>query len=102
MRTAVLPGGAELKVAAGEPGPVTLAIDPEHLILSAAELESSALNRLPGRVIRAEEAGDSLRVFVDVGVPLCARVTTRSFERMGLAVGGDVWVTFKATAVRVL
>lgn len=102
VRTAVLPGGVELKVAAGEPGPVTLAIDPEHLILSAEELESSALNRLQGRVTRAEDAGDSLRVYIDAGVPLCARVTVRSFEGMRLRVGGEVWVTFKATAVRVL
>ena len=102
VRTVVLPGGVEFKVAAGEPGPVTLTIDPEHLILSAEELESSALNRLPGWVTRAEDAGDWLRVYVDVGVPLCAHVTARSFERLGLNVGRRVWVTFKATAARLL
>lgn len=99
-----LPPGAdlEIKVAGGEPGPVSVAIDPEHLILSAAELHSSALNHLPGTVTRVEAQGDSLRVFVDVGVSLCARITARSYQEMGLNAGRRVWVTFKATAVRIL
>lgn len=102
VRSVSLTGGVELKIAEGEAGPVTVAIDPQHLILSAEELQSSALNRFPGTVTRAEALGDSLRVFVDVGVPLCALVTARSFEEMGLKVGQRVWVTFKATAVHVL
>ncbi len=95
-------GGAEFLVSEGAVGPVTLAIDPQNLILSASHLESSALNSFEGTVTRAEVQGDSLRVFLDVGVPLCALVTSRSFEGMGLNVGRRVWVTFKATSVRVL
>ena len=51
---------------------------------------------------RVESLNGSLRIYVDVGVSLCALVTVRSFEGMGLNVGRQVWVTFKATAVHVL
>jgi len=115
VRTVALVAGTELKVAGGEPGPVTVAIDPEDILLSAAPLESSALNRLSGKVRGAEAAarpdagrsgagapGTTLRVYVDVGVTLCARVTARSFRELGLEVGQPVWLTFKATAVRLL
>ena len=102
MRTVSLADGVVFKVAEGDEGPVTVAIDPQQLILSAEQLQSSALNRFEGTVTRAETQGDALRIFVDVGVPLCALITTRSFEEMGLNVGRRVWVTFKATAVRVL
>ena len=102
VRIVSLAGGLELKVAAGDVGPVTVAIDPQHIILSAEELQSSALNRFSGTVSRVESLNGSLRIYVDVGVSLCALVTVRSFEGMGLNVGRQVWVTFKATAVHVL
>ena len=102
VRIVSLSAGPQLKVADGDTGPVTVAIDPQHIILSVAELESSALNRFQGTVTRVESLNGSLRIYVDVGVPLCALITLRSFEDMGLNVGRQVWATFKATAVHVI
>ncbi|MFC1525673.1 ATP-binding cassette domain-containing protein [Candidatus Latescibacterota bacterium] len=103
VRTVVVNGGLEMRVSHGSAGPVTVAIDPQNIILSDQELESSALNRFAGPITRVEAQEDrSLRVFVDVGVPLCALITTRSFEGMGLNVGRRVWLTFKATAAHVI
>jgi molybdopterin-binding protein len=87
----------------GRPGSnITIAIDPEAVILSGEELESSALNRFEGRITRMEEVNGGVRVFVDVGVSLCALVTRCSVQRMSLTVGSSVWATFKASAVEVL
>ena len=91
-----------VKVADGEPGTVSIAIDPQDIILSTGELESSALNRCEGRISKIEEMNGSLRVFVDVGVELCTVVTRRSFDDMGLNIGKSVWATFKANAVKVI
>ena len=103
LRTVILDGGLVVRVAQGNRGPVTVAIDPEDIILSDQQLESSALNRFEGQVTRVETQEDRmLRVFVDVGsASLCALITPRSFEKMGLNVGRSTWVTFKATAVHV-
>jgi molybdate transport system regulatory protein len=65
---------------------------------------TSARNRFEGRVaevVRGESIG---RVSVDVGTetPLWALVTTDSLDRMALAVGDAVVVSFKATATRAL
>jgi molybdate transport system regulatory protein len=65
---------------------------------------TSARNRFEGRVaevVRGEAIG---RVAVDVGVetPLWALLTTDSLDRMGLAEGDEVIVSFKATATRAI
>lgn len=92
----------EIRVAEGQPGPATVAIDPQAIILSDYELMSSALNRLRGTIVKIEEAGGSVRVFMDTGIILCALITRKSYHDMNLNIGKSVWLTFKASAVRVL
>lgn len=62
---------------------------------------TSARNRIEG-VVRAVEVGEAIgTVTVDVGdVTLAALVTVESVERLELAPGDPVVVTFKATATR--
>jgi molybdopterin-binding protein len=86
----------------GVEGPVTIAVDPRDIILSNEEIQSSALNRFTGTITRIENVDGSLRVFVDVGVVLCALITRRSFLDMNMNIGKKVWVTFKANAVKVI
>jgi tungstate transport system ATP-binding protein len=71
-----------------------------ELILSRTPLESSARNRLQGRVTAVERIAGLLRVSVDCGVVLMALVTPAAAEEIGVAVGRDLVVTFKASAVR--
>lgn len=97
-----LGSGVSIRLAHHRAGEVTVAIDPQDILVSREPLASSALNRLSGSISRVEEAGGSLRIFVDAGLPFCALVTRRSYGDMGLNVGHPVWITFKANAVRVL
>jgi tungstate transport system ATP-binding protein len=94
-------GPLEIEVVTERTGPATLAIPPEEIVLSAAPLHSSARNAVPGRVIRVAEHGAAVRVTVDAGIELVALITRRSFEEMGLAVGGAVVASFKSVAVKV-
>jgi len=63
---------------------------------------SSARNRLPGRISRIVTQGPLVRVSVDCGVPVIASITRASAVEMGLAEGGDVVATFKASAVHLI
>jgi len=106
-----LPGGGPLQrvqvrdtvieVMTDRAGPVTLAIPPDEIVLSAEPLRSSARNTIAGRVVRVAEQGPAVRVTVDGGIELVALVTRSSFEALGLQVGGTVVASFKSVAVRV-
>lgn len=102
LRTVTVFEKVELRVGQGNEGDVTIAIDPEDILLSGEEIRSSALNRFAGTITKVEDVNGSLRVFIDTGVTLCALITRRSFLDMGLNIGKRVWVTFKANAVKVL
>ena len=103
VRSVAIAEGIAIAIGDGRPGTrVTLAIDPEDILLSGARLSSSALNAFQGPISKAEVANGSVRVFVNVGgVSLCALLTKTSFTAMNLNVGKVVWATFKANAVKV-
>ena len=72
----------------------------EEIVLAREAHASSARNQLRGRVTGIAAQGALAHVTLDAGgVPLVAALTTRSAREMGLAVGEEVWASFKATAV---
>jgi tungstate transport system ATP-binding protein len=78
-----------------------LSVDPEEIVLSPEPLNSSLRNSFRGRIIMiAEEAGRA-RITIDIGEKLNARITLESLQSLGLELGKEVWVSFKATAVKV-
>ena len=78
------------------PEDVTLAHPTEQAALS------SARNHLGGVIEAVTPASVSVRVVVDCGFRLIARVTPRSVEDLGLAVGSPIIAIFKASAAHVL
>ncbi|MGC8879608.1 MAG: ABC transporter ATP-binding protein [Anaerolineae bacterium] len=83
---------------------VLVCLRPEDVtLLSESALgESSARNRLIGRVARTSPAGMLVRVTVDCGFPVIALVTRNSAQILGLATGQKVMVSFKASAVHLI
>jgi tungstate transport system ATP-binding protein len=106
-----LPGGSSmqqvtvgpltLEVVTDRSGPATLAIPPDEIVLSTESLHSSARNVLKGRIVRVAEHGVAMRITLDAGIELVSLITRRSFDEMGLAIGGTVFASFKSVAVRV-
>jgi tungstate transport system ATP-binding protein len=96
-------GPLTIEVVTDREGPATLAIPPEEILLSTAPLQSSARNVIEGRIVRVAEQGAAMRVVIAAagGVELVALITRRSFEELGLSVGGSVFAAFKSVAVRV-
>jgi molybdopterin-binding protein len=84
---------------------VRVCLRPEDVTLLAPEpgtRQSSARNRLTGRVLRLVPSGAHLRVNVDCGFVLAALVTHRSAEALRLGEGVLVTAQFKATAPHLL
>jgi molybdopterin-binding protein len=82
------------------PGPAHAVIRAEEISLSAEPSMSSVQNQFRGRIVEIVPAGALSRVTVDAsGTAIVAAVTARSVRELALAVGGEVVVGFKATAV---
>ena len=63
---------------------------------------SSTRNSWAGSVVSIEPYGQLVKVLVDVGVDLVALVTPGAISDLGLAVGAEVDVGVKASAVRIV
>ncbi len=74
---------------------------PQHdIIVSEELLDSSAVNNLKGTIREMQLAGSGLEIIVDAGVELVVSVSQHSTTAMHLKPGKEVWLTFKASAVR--
>lgn len=93
--------GIKIRATTTLSGTVSVGIRPEELILSHGKFESSAINSFWGTITRVEDTGLYQYVYVDIGITLAAAVTRQSMERLHFAIGDEVTVTFKATAVQV-
>lgn len=82
-------------------GPVTVSIPSEDIVLSRETVLSSARNTLKGTIRDVSVEGEAVHVTVDVGVPLIAHITRSSLEKLDIEEGDSLYVTFKASSVRV-
>lgn len=64
--------------------------------------ETSARNRLDGKVIRLMPQGPLMKVIVDCGFPVTSLITRASAVQMKLEIGKEVQTSFKATAVHLI
>jgi tungstate transport system ATP-binding protein len=83
---------------------VLIGIRPENVTLygSSAKDNSSARNRLDGRVLRVIPQGPLAKVEVDCGFSLMALVTSRSLEELAIREGVEAGVSFKTAGIHVL
>jgi len=84
---------------------VTVFLRQEDITISLPLLKSapsSARNNLAGKVGRAFPQGSQIRVTVDCGFPVVALITRRSYEELGLGLGKEVIVSFKASSVHLM
>jgi len=82
-------------------GPSRAAVDPSVVLVSKDPVLSSALNAYTGRVTALQERSAGILVTADVGIPLKAHITRESLGSLGLTIGSDVVLTFKAASVMV-
>jgi len=96
-----LGNGVGIEASVRREGLVTASVRPEDIILSNSRLVSSARNVFRGKVTEVSDFGDTVKLRVDAGKEFVAQITRRSFEGMELNIGSQVYLTFKASAVRI-
>lgn len=79
-----------------------IAIDPRQIIVSDQQLHhTSMLNSFQGRLIQIAEEAGHIRLLIDCHEPFHAIITPTSLKNLGLHLGDNVWINFKASAVSV-
>jgi len=96
-----LENGVNIEAAVRREGRVTAFVRPEDIILSDRRLVSSARNVFRGKVTGISDFGDTVELRVDAGKEFTAQITKRSFKEMKINIGSQIYLTFKASAVRV-
>jgi molybdopterin-binding protein len=99
-----LDGGGEVAATAPAEGRVAVSVYPWEITLlrSDARALGSAQNRLLARVTSIVTLGNRARVGLLAGQPLVAEITQESARELGLRVGAEVSLAWKATATRVV
>ncbi|MDY6912124.1 MAG: ABC transporter ATP-binding protein [Chloroflexota bacterium] len=82
-------------------GKLHVSLRPEDILLSAEPLRSSARNSFKGSITNISNRGSTVYLTVAVPPNFVCMVTRRAFAEMELKEGGEVYVTFKASAVHV-
>jgi molybdate transport system ATP-binding protein len=98
-------GTAELlALSAGlAPGPVYVCIRGEDVTLERnPEPQTTARNRLPGRIVSLLPEGPLLRVLLECGFPLTALITRPAADQLGLQPGDQVIALIKAPAIHLV
>ncbi len=84
-------------------GDVLVAIRPESIILSKTKLESSMRNMLRGRIENMERRGSVVYIHLNFGTfTMLSVLTPNAIEALSLKIGNEVYVYFKASAVKII
>ncbi len=94
-------GNIKFHVLSKHEGPAFATIRADEIMLSNEVPHTSALNNFRGRITEIIYEGASCRVTVDIGIPLVALITRISAENLGLKIGMETHVIFKASSLHI-
>jgi len=83
-------------------GRVKVYVPPSDIVVSKKAFNSSGRNTFKGQIVEIQKYDSSVKLVVDAGPHFSVLITDASRCEMGLEFGSEVFLTFKATAVRVL
>ncbi len=93
-------GNIKFAIVSEKVGPAYISIDPRDIILSYEQFQSSARNSFLGKITKIIEQNHLVKLEIDIGIPLLVIITRESFFKMNLNLGSKVYLTFKASAVK--
>jgi molybdate transport system ATP-binding protein len=94
-------GGFSFQVPEAGSGPVFAVVHPRAVSLHRHQPEGTPRNIWRGPVESLDLEGERVRVRMGGAVPIVAEVTTAAVSELGLADGGDVWASVKASEITV-
>lgn len=95
-------GGLDIEASFARPGKVSVYVRPEDILVSTETLHSSARNVFHGRILGISDIGPVVRLSVDAGKKFNVQITKKSLKEMNLCIGSEVYLTFKASSVRLI
>ncbi|MGB6607656.1 MAG: ATP-binding cassette domain-containing protein [Atribacterota bacterium] len=93
-------GNIKFAIVSEKIGLAYISIDPRDIILSYEQFQSSARNSFLGKITKIIEQNHLVKLEIDIGIPLVVIITRESFFKMNLNLGSKVYLTFKASAVK--
>jgi molybdopterin-binding protein len=81
-------------------GKVSVHVRPEEILVSIKPFQSSARNMFKGIITQIADKGSVVRLTVDAGRKFNVQITKKSLTEMKLNIGSNVYLTFKASAVK--
>ena len=93
-------GNIKFAIVSEKVGLAYISIDPRDIILSYEQFQSSARNSFLGKITKVIEQNCLVKLEIDIGIPLVVIITRESFFKMNLNLGSKVYLTFKASAVK--
>lgn len=80
----------------------SILIRSNSITLSLVEPHSSNLNNYKGIITKINPKKEGYQVCVNIGLNIYANITSESCNKMEIAEGKDIWVSFKASSVEVI
>ncbi len=93
-------GNIKFAIVSEKIGPAYISIDPRDIILSYEQFQSSARNSFLGKTTKIIEQNHLVKLEIDIGISLVVIITRESFFEMNFNLGSKVYLTFKASAVK--
>ena len=93
-------GNVKFAIVSEKIGPAYVSIDPTDIILSYEPFQSSARNSFLGKIVKIIEQNHLVKLEIDIDIPLVVIITRESFQDMNFNLGSKVYLTFKASAVK--
>jgi len=102
--TSIIQVDQNLKIEASfnQQGKLAVHVRPEDILVSIKPLQSSARNVFKGTITGIKDLGHTVRLTVDAGKKFSVQITKKSLTEMKLNVGSEVYLTFKASSVRLI
>ncbi|MBS7624157.1 ABC transporter ATP-binding protein [Candidatus Bathyarchaeota archaeon] len=97
-------GGLKIEAAFTRFGPIRIHIPPESIAILAEKVATSARNIFKGEIFEMTNLGNVINVGVKVEseYEFTIQVTRKSVEEMGLSLGKQVYIAFKASSVKII
>jgi molybdopterin-binding protein len=91
-----------VEIAEQQQGETAIFVNPQDIIICEEAIHTSARNVFKGKITEITGSDSIVKLKVDVGRVFSVQITKRSFNEMGLNLGSEVCIVFKASSVSVL
>lgn len=82
-------------------GKVNFTVRPDEITISREKVQTSARNKVQGKVTEIIDTGSLVKLLVDTGELFTVFITRESLNELNISIGTNVWLYFKASAVHV-